>query len=262
MGNHRLITIKFSHYNEKARWALDLHRVPYVEEGYLPMFHMAPVALRTARHGFGKADRISTRLSTPVLLTDEGKIFSDSSAIVRYVSDRFASNHGSLYFDPEVAELERHFGDRLGPHTRRFGYYYAFREREMLPRLASANVGPLQAGLFRLAFPVLPPIMRRALGIDKEAADRSLRIIREELAAAAHRLNGKRYFVGDRFSAADLAFACMIAPALLPSPEEGYGAVLPALAELPSDLRPIVDELRDTPAGQFALRIFRDHRRP
>lgn len=261
MSEHRLVTIRFSHYNEKARWAFDWFGVPYREEGYLPMFHFAPVALRTLRARAGKADRNSTRFSTPVLVTDDGEVVCDSAAIVRYVSDRYAGPGESLYPEPEVAEIERDLGDRLGPHSRRLGYYFAFRERDVLPRLAEANVGALQARLFRTVFPVVPPIMRRVLGIDRERAQRSEAIIRDELVAIGKRLEGRRYLVGDRFTAADLAFACMAAPALLPSPEEGFGAVLPPLSELPDDLTSLIREFRDMPAGQFALRMFREHRR-
>ena len=41
-----LVTIPFSHFCEKARWALELCGVPYEEDGHLPMFHY--VAARRA----------------------------------------------------------------------------------------------------------------------------------------------------------------------------------------------------------------------
>ena len=34
----RLITIRFSHYCEKARWALDRGRIAYEERSHLPLF--------------------------------------------------------------------------------------------------------------------------------------------------------------------------------------------------------------------------------
>jgi len=37
----RLITIPFSHYCEKARWALELCGIAYEEDGHLPVFHYA-----------------------------------------------------------------------------------------------------------------------------------------------------------------------------------------------------------------------------
>ena len=59
------------------------------------------------------------------------------------------------------------------------------------------------------------------------------------------------------FSAADLTFAALAAPVLLP---RSYGSPLPSLDELPSGLLAQVEELRSLPAGDFALRIYRDHR--
>ena len=45
----------FSHYNEKARWALDWKGVPHVRRSYLPGPHMLPVY------------RLSGQRSVPVL---------------------------------------------------------------------------------------------------------------------------------------------------------------------------------------------------
>ena len=45
----RLITIPFSHYCEKARWALDYCGVPYTEDAHLPGLHIRP----TRRAGGG-----------------------------------------------------------------------------------------------------------------------------------------------------------------------------------------------------------------
>lgn len=44
MKLHSLITIRGSHYCEKARWALDRCHVPYTEKAYMPMMHILPVA--------------------------------------------------------------------------------------------------------------------------------------------------------------------------------------------------------------------------
>ncbi|MEA2123856.1 MAG: glutathione S-transferase, partial [Solirubrobacteraceae bacterium] len=64
--------------------------------------------------------------------------------------------------------------------------------------------------------------------------------------------------VGDRFTAADLTFAALAAPIVLP-PE--YGVPLPRLDELPAPMAAVVRELREHPAGKFALEMFRTERR-
>lgn len=58
-GGAKLVTIAFSHYCEKARWALDLSpwRDVYVEDAHMPAFHIPAVAayskVRHETHGFG-----------------------------------------------------------------------------------------------------------------------------------------------------------------------------------------------------------------
>jgi glutathione S-transferase len=64
--------------------------------------------------------------------------------------------------------------------------------------------------------------------------------------------------LGDRFSAADLAFACLAAPALLP-PE--YSAWLPPLEAFTEEVRARTTSFRETAAGAFVMRLFRDERR-
>jgi glutathione S-transferase len=67
----------------------------------------------------------------------------------------------------------------------------------------------------------------------------------------------RRYLAGDRFSAADLTFASLAAPVLLP-PE--YGVPMPSLDDAPPALRDQMLRFRSTPAGAFALRMYADHR--
>ena len=66
--------------------------------------------------------------------------------------------------------------------------------------------------------------------------------------------------MGNVFTIADLSFACMAAPVLLPSPVEGYGAVLPLSQQVHQRFSVLVNEWRDSVAGKFALRLFRENR--
>ena len=63
----RLITIPFSHYCEKARWALDRAGVSYVEEPHLPGLHMGPM-----RKAGGK--------TVPVLILADRALLAGDSA--------------------------------------------------------------------------------------------------------------------------------------------------------------------------------------
>ena len=63
---------------------------------------------------------------------------------------------------------------------------------------------------------------------------------------------------GERFTAADLTFAALAAAVVAPP---GYGTPLPQLDVLPEPVARDVRAFREHPAGAFALRMFRDHRR-
>jgi glutathione S-transferase len=63
--------------------------------------------------------------------------------------------------------------------------------------------------------------------------------------------------VGNRFSLSDMAFAVALAPLVL---SDDYGGPLPSLAEMPPVMKDAIAEMRAHPAGQFALRIYREHR--
>ena len=255
---HQLYGIAFSHYVEKARWALDRFGVPYRDRRYLPFVHM--VALHHLHRGRqNHTNKISSRYSTPVLITPGGGIVPESAAIVRYVSERFARDEDGLYPTPEVDDLEQRFHDALGPHTRRAAYGFLFERPDLLRRVVEENVSLAQARLFRVARPIAVRGLRRVLAIDEAGVARSMDKTRREFAWVSERLtDGRDFLVGSRFSAADLAFAALAAPALLPS---GYSAWLPEVDALPARARALTRELRDTPAGRFALGLYESERR-
>jgi len=70
-------------------------------------------------------------------------------------------------------------------------------------------------------------------------------------------VEGRRFLAGDRFSAADLAFAALSAPLVVP-PQ--YGTPLPQPGEMPERMAGPVRAWREHPSGRFALRMFAEQR--
>jgi len=252
----RLITLAFSHYNEKARWALDRYGIEYREERHMPFFCSMAVAAATRGRG-GTADRASSRFSTPVLLLGDGRALTDSTAIVAFA----ASNDPSFFPNDEVTSLVDHYGDHLGPYTRALAYWHVLRHPGMIEQLADDNVGRWEARAFRMLVPFARPNLKRLLNLSEALRDKAMTRMREELDAAAVRLKTSPYLCGARFTAADLTFAALLSPVLCISRKEGFSAVLPSLDDFDEEARAIVEETRAHPAGRFALRMFAEERR-
>lgn len=251
---YELITIAFSHYCEKARWVLDRNRIPYRERPYMPAMHF--VATRGALFGRreGEADKASTRYSTP-LLRGEGVVIADSSKIVRHIEP-------SLFDAPEAESLDAYFGTEYGPHTRRVAYWFAFADPTLLSEMAVRNVSAPQALFFRASFPFVRSFMREALRVDEEGFRRSRERVFRVADEVEERLrDGRPYLCGDEFSAADLAFASLSAPASFPGTAH-FGAWLPPVERLDPDAQRLVHEFRAHPAGVFAQRVLDEHRWP
>ena len=246
---NRLITVPFSHFCEKARWALDRARVAYTEERHLPMLHWAA----TFAAGGGR--------TVPVLVVDDGTVVADSTDILRW-TDRRVADGTRLYPDDAamratVEALEDEFDERLGPAIRCVGYYYAFGDRRIILELARRAAAGWEFHLVRLGLPVVRTLMLRAMQIDAHTVARSLDRCRAIFDRVADILrDGRRYLAGDRFSAADLAFAALGAPLVIP-PE--HPVALP-IELFPEALHRLRDEMRAHPAGGFVLRLYAEHR--
>lgn len=246
----RLITIPISHYCEKARWALERLRITYIEEPHPPLFHR----LATSRNGRGT--------SVPVLVTERGT-FGDSKDILQYL-DQITTVSKRLYpSEPnlchKVEKLETLFDTQLGTSTRLWFYSYMLDNRKLLLRMFCEGVNPVEQKIFTVVLPLIQEAMRQRLKITAESAANSHNKIKRIFETVNERLaDGRTYLVGDSFSAADLTFASLAAPTVLP---KEYSVRLPQLDELPDKMAATIKEFRKTPAGEYALRLFREERR-
>jgi len=246
-GQRVLVTIPISHYCEKARWALERARLDFQERRHVQGIHM--LAVKRARGG----------RTAPVLVTGEG-VFSESCDILAYC-DRFVAPERALYpaGDEEAVELERRFDCVLGPEGRRWMYQQALGAPELFTPFNLTGVPGWEARLFPILMPVTNVGIKRYLDVSERTAAIAKTRVDAEFDAIAKRLSdGRRYLTGDRFTAADLTFAALSAAVLAP-PE--YGVPLPQPEQMQSELAAQFRAWREHPAGEFALRIFRDERR-
>jgi glutathione S-transferase len=242
-----LITIPISHYCEKVRWALDHLGVAYVERPHMPPFHRSA----TKRHGGG---------AVPVLVTDIGPI-QDSDTILRFLDQR---TPGKLYpldaaARAKAAALETLFNDAVGVQTRKWGYSYI-----LTPELARApwthGVPFWERWLFPLIFSKLESRVRTMMAISPTSASEAYSELLKAFAEIERTLSdGRKYLLGDQFSAADITFASLAAPLLMPP---NHHVPPTPLASLPKQMQIEVEAARATVAGQFGLRLYRENRYP
>jgi glutathione S-transferase len=246
-----LVTIPFSHFCEKARWALDHARVGYEEEGHTPLLHRRAVARVKGQGG-----------SVPVLALDGEGVLDDSSLIVRWADARASSDRkllpsGGRELDDALA-LERHLDVEFAPHVRRFAYFHILPDRARALELMRLSTPTAEYRLVRLGYPLLRALMERAMRIDAKHAQRSRDKVRDIFEQISRRLDdGRPYLMGDRFGALDIAFAAFASPLLAP-PQHPIRRL--TQADFPPALRAEGAALGETAAGRFAMRMYRDHR--
>ena len=118
-----LLTIGFSHYCDKVRWALELiSGYDFEERPYLPLLHMPMLLLYTG----GK------NTMTPTLLTEDGRPHANSTDILHYLQQSHPETASFLYplsQQKDIEEFEKLCDDKLGPNARILAYAHVFSSR-------------------------------------------------------------------------------------------------------------------------------------
>lgn len=249
-GVLRLVTIPISHYCEKARWALERARMPYREERHVQVIH------RLAARRAGGGDTV------PVLVTPD-RVLGDSAEILDWVDERTPEEHRLFPAQPtarrEMRALCLRLDERLGPSGRRLMYVHMLSQRELMLSFNNQGIPRWEDRVSRLGWPLIERLVARVLDIrpgveieDEETVWRELDFVADLLA------DGRPYLCGERFSAADLTFASLAAPALAPP---DYGVPLPPLESMAAPTAALVARAREHPAGRHALKVIAEQRR-
>jgi glutathione S-transferase len=246
----RLVTIPISHYCEKARWALERAGIEYREERHVQGIHRL-----AARRAGGSS-------TVPVLVTPNGSI-GESEKILAWVDQQIALEHRLFPAEQgerrEVLAVCRRLDEGLGPSGRRLMYVHMLARRELLLRFNNAGVPRWEDRAIRWGWPLVVRLVGQALDISPGVETQDLADVWRELDFVAELLaDGRPYLCGEHFGAADLTFASLSAPVLVPPI---YGVPLPQPDVLPASTAALIESARDHPAGRYALTLIAGRRR-
>lgn len=222
--------IELSHYNEKARWALDYKGIRHVRKAPLPGLHGA-YALAVTR---GAQRRL------PVLILD-GRRIGDSTAIIAALEEYRPDPPlypASAADRARALELEDYFDETLAPAVRRFMWHHTLGDIDLVvDSLETTAPAGRRAQVMRKLVPLMRPVVRKDYDANEADAARAVDEIRAAMDRVEREVGVSGYLVGDSFSVADLSAASLFTPLLLPAerqyaPPRAAGAVLPLREEL------------------------------
>ena len=247
MATPVLYHIEVSHYNEKARWALDYKGVPHRRKAPMPMAHMAWAVAMTRGHG-----------KTFPILKLNGDTIADSTQIIERLERDYP--HPPLYpEDPDdrrrALELEEFFDEELAPHIRRAAFALVTRDADAFAWIAAPKAGKVLHAGFKSTAVLAAPMVRLRYGINDDTAAEG----RAKTAAAFDRLESEvgpsGYLAGDAFSVADLTAAALFFPLVRP-PESEHLTPEP----VPEPLQQLQAEFVGRPGFEWVLEMYRRHR--
>jgi glutathione S-transferase len=244
---------------EVARWALAYYGVPADARAHAPLFHV--LAEWRVAHAEMPLRKMSTVRPPSIVLVNEAGILINAQPIVEYL-ESLPSTRPRLV----PAALAAHadgwwtvYRHQLGLSALNWAYFNLLPSRALsLPSLTS-GVPAAERLAWAVGYGGLRRLLWSSLRLDAprvvEDADRA---IRDVFVSINTRLaDGRRFLNGDQITLEDLLFAAMAAPVVAP-PE--YSVPLPRVSALPPAMRVLADWALAQPAGQFVLRMYREHR--
>jgi len=272
----RLVTIGVSHFCEKSRWALDLLEAKpgspyyYTEDPHCPGFHSF-ASLPACGYATSQTPMIVMKDDA----SGDAKTVHPSDAINKLLMpELYHSDNASVA--AEIEELEQDFGKRVGATARCFAYHHILSDLKTPEGLSSVTqlcanpsiVSKVENRLFsNMLDKGLGKGILKSMSITAESAAASEESLRNVFAEVSQRLeeSGGDYIMDKKgqpslgFTAADLTFAALAAPVIVP---KQLGAVYPeeVLQKLPAPYQTLQNELRQTTAGKHVVNMYSKHR--
>jgi len=241
-----VVALPYSPFCEKIYWAYDRCKVAY--------------GIRAVFQGFFPTTLMEFSAATVPIVVDGGSVLKDSKDVLNSLYDE---GHSWLYPSPSVREVESGFGDAFGKSVARVVYHHLFSTDEgcvLLRRVWKVDVTPLERLLCNPVFPACRFAMLTGLEVPDKLPEFIASVDEVFARVSALLKDGRKYICGTpQMTAADITFAALAYPLVLP--EEKAAVFVSWDDKLPDEFRAEVQRRRETPAGQFVLRLYKEERR-
>jgi len=242
-----LYDFTFSHFSEKARWALDFKGVPYTPRHLLPGFHM-----RTTR-------KLAPRSSVPILKTDSA-VIQGSTEIINFLEQSFPERSLTPADSQDASsalEWEKYLDVEIGVTLRLWFYHHTLSDRDRAVRFLCTDATWLQRSVFAFSFTPLRRKMTQLMNINAETASDAERRFALAFDRLDQALERGPFLAGNRFSRADLSACSLLWPLCRPGESE---------SEVEALFSPTVCALRKQVQQRrfygWVLERYREDRRP
>jgi glutathione S-transferase len=242
-----LYQFQFSHYCEKARWALDYKGIPYMQRNLLPGLHTTLTR------------KFAPKSSLPIIV-DNGTVVQDSTAVITFLDKEYPDRPltpQDLQDAKEALAWEEYLDEEIGVPLRLWFYYHMLPDRDRALRFITDGAPWYGRPLFALIFPKVRTAMVKLMKIHAESARQS----EERLLAALDRLDGalkeRRFLTGDCFSRADLTACALLSPYCAPGKSDAEVSFA-----FPEPVCALRDKHKSRRFFSWVLDIYRDYRYP
>lgn len=200
-----LYQFSFSHFCEKARWALDYKAKPYTVRNLLPGQHII-------------ATRGLTQKPTVPILLDKGRAIQGSDQIISYLDEQIPQRPLTPHDATARAvalEFEAFLAEAIGVNLRLYFYFYALQDTPLLLSRILADWPTPVKWVYPWVFPLIGKAMWRGMGLSAARAEAA----RVSLEAALAKLDGilqqQPFLTGNAFNRVDLTACALLSPLVL-----------------------------------------------
>ena len=241
-----LLHFRFSPYNEKVRWALDLKRLAHRRKSLLPGPHMPAVRRATGQS------------ATPVLRIGD-QWLAGSARIIAALDDLAPQPHRLIPGGSARAralEIQRRFDEDWTPRMRRV----VLAGLMGVPGGIATVFGGHKSAPVRLAYRATVPLAKRMIakgnGITGPGSIADGRAaMAEAMAFVEAGSTATGYLAGEAFSVADMTAACALATLL-----DMTGTPMQRPVAAPPEIAGLQEKWRNHPGAVWTRNIFARHR--